>query len=1152
MSEASRSERDFSWDSKWPAVYVLFTSRLDGDAELVAAATRLRCEPRVLGDAGRRDGAERQRYTPGGLAFYRAWGSLRYAAGAALLAARLAALPAAERAGLYQPWGPPSPARRLGTLARSQANYILGNNPAGRSFLTGFGNGSAPTRTHHRWASGIDGLCAYNRLNADGVLPNQHELRGALVGGPYCGEEGTQPWECDGYDDRRQDVVRNEVAIDYNAAATVLFAALATAEAETTSEWSSGDDWCEDLPDFDNGQGLGCENYVSAGFCAGGDVVPGQEWAMGETFNYSRSRAARVAAANPGVGTTCCVWPRAPDLSNCSSCESFADPDNWISLSADNCLFEGHIDAYTWCGPIDDSTDDAFVNGTFGEAALALRPPRTETDGWSILIFVIELIVAFSSFVAAFASLEKLFVLYTWAYFKMHPEDAPEKQWKCESKVDDATLDDRDAAAALPRVCVQCPIYNDREVCERVIDAACRLRYPKSKLEVFVMDDSTDEITKGMIDERVAYWTAHGVDIQPCRRPNRKGFKAGNMLAFHHLVTSEYIAIFDSDFIPYPDFLQRTVPYLLDNPELGFVQGRWTYINQDESTFTRWVEITLNQHIKGEQYTRSACRTFLQFNGSGGLWRKACMDSSGGWNDETLVEDMDLSLRGVPHRLARVVAPRRAHAERAAVGVRAVPAAAVPLGVRADAAVQAVRALHLGVAPAAAAQAVRRHLLLLGALDLAHRQRLLLHAADAADLGPALHAARARHRRAVVVGAPPPRRDDRLRHRAHAALAQVRRAVRAVRERARAAQGVGVARGDARVQGGFKWPVTNKTGRSKRRGFSLDIDWKALRAKIFLRECVIGAYLLFMGAWLSYNLQAFTLFWFYGIYIRVQGIVYLIFGLSVVDNLNFEPELPEAMRPAVPPRARGCTVEARRRPQGARARPLFLYGQGGRLAGYARWGASLPRATPLSLAGLQANDERPPEPPQAAGRAVGGCNGQRPPAELHQHRRARARRVGRLRRRQPLPKEGGERHAVAAVVGHAAGVGDRRPDGRLRAEDPPRRRRRSRPRRSRRRRRRPSRRRRRRRRSSRRIRTTRAATRATTTASERTQSVPPPLVTTGSVRDNPFLRRDSKADPRRAVGGGRRQGPASAVRLAGLWLRRPAQRFLPGGDGQRG
>lgn len=144
-------------------------------------------------------------------------------------------------------------------------------------------------------------------------------------------------------------------------------------------------------------------------------------------------------------------------------------------------------------------------------------------------------------------------------------------RWRCDSVVDPT---DGPHAEAMPRVCVQCPIFNDREVCERVIDAACRLQYPRSRLEVFVMDDSTDEETKSKIDERVAFWAGRGTDIKLCRRPNRAGFKAGNMLAFHHLVTSEFIAIFDSDFVPFPDFLLRTVPYLIDNPELGFVQAR--------------------------------------------------------------------------------------------------------------------------------------------------------------------------------------------------------------------------------------------------------------------------------------------------------------------------------------------------------------------------------------------------------------------------------------------------------------------------------------------------------------------------------------------------------------------------------------------------
>ena len=146
--------------------------------------------------------------------------------------------------------------------------------------------------------------------------------------------------------------------------------------------------------------------------------------------------------------------------------------------------------------------------------------------------------------------------------------------------------------------------------------------------------------------------------------------------------------------------------------------------------------------------------------------------------------------------------------------------------------------------------------------------------------------------------------------------------------------------------------MTNKTGRSKRRGFSLDIDWKALRAKIFLRECVIGAYLLFMGAWLSYNLQAFTLFWFYGIYMWVQGIVYLIFGLSVVDNLNFEPELPEAMRRPYRRALEAAPSKPVAVPKALeRVRSSFMDKGGG--SPDTRWGASLPRATPLSLAGLK-------------------------------------------------------------------------------------------------------------------------------------------------------------------------------------------------------
>ena len=188
------------------------------------------------------------------------------------------------------------------------------------------------------------------------------------------------------------------------------------------------------------------------------------------------------------------------------------------------------------------------------------------------------------------------------------------------------------------------------------------------------------------MDSRVEHWRRVGLDISCHRRTNRKGYKAGAMLAFDAEVKGEYIAIFDTDFVPDARFLTDCVPYLVDNPGLAFVQGRWTYLNQDVSTFTRsplvttptltnaplrgnvvpcvvrtarcrcgaerrpssygrYVEISLNFHIEAEQYVRSSASQYLQFNGTGGVWRKAAMDVVGGWVDETVVEDLDLSLR---------------------------------------------------------------------------------------------------------------------------------------------------------------------------------------------------------------------------------------------------------------------------------------------------------------------------------------------------------------------------------------------------------------------------------------------------------------------------------------------------------------------------
>jgi len=147
-----------------------------------------------------------------------------------------------------------------------------------------------------------------------------------------------------------------------------------------------------------------------------------------------------------------------------------------------------------------------------------------------------------------------------------------------------------------------------------------------------------------VVDAGVEYWRKEGLRIDVVRRTNRQGYKAGAMHEVHDDIPCEFIAIFDADFLPEKDFLMRCIPVFQDK-NVGFVQGRWTYVNADESLFCRYQEICLNAHIKCEQYARFSTGNFLNFNGTGGVWRKACIDSAGGWNARTLVEDMDLSLR---------------------------------------------------------------------------------------------------------------------------------------------------------------------------------------------------------------------------------------------------------------------------------------------------------------------------------------------------------------------------------------------------------------------------------------------------------------------------------------------------------------------------
>ncbi len=195
----------------------------------------------------------------------------------------------------------------------------------------------------------------------------------------------------------------------------------------------------------------------------------------------------------------------------------------------------------------------------------------------------------------------------------------------------------------LPIVTVQLPVYNELYVVNRAIDAICALDYPKDKLEIQVLDDSTDETT-AIIGRKVMDKSGEGFNISHVRRGNRQGYKAGALKNALPQARGEYVAIFDADFIPRSDFLKRTLPYFA-NERVGLVQTRWEHINSEYSILTRAQAIALDGHFVIEQQVRNKAGFFINFNGTAGIWRRSCIEDSGNWEADTLAEDLDLSYR---------------------------------------------------------------------------------------------------------------------------------------------------------------------------------------------------------------------------------------------------------------------------------------------------------------------------------------------------------------------------------------------------------------------------------------------------------------------------------------------------------------------------
>ncbi|MFM1878553.1 MAG: hypothetical protein RLZZ241_1419 [Bacteroidota bacterium] len=240
-----------------------------------------------------------------------------------------------------------------------------------------------------------------------------------------------------------------------------------------------------------------------------------------------------------------------------------------------------------------------------------------------ISVYSLALILIF------FYSLSQLNLLLNYLGYKKQNQEAPKFN----------LLDPKE----IPFVTIQLPIYNEEYVVERLLENIAKIEYPMSKLEIQVLDDSTDDSVQ-QTAAMIAALQQEGLDIQHIRRENREGFKAGALKEGLKIAKGEFIAIFDADFLPGNDWLKKTVPYFKDE-EIGVVQTRWGHINRDYSTLTRIQAFALDAHFTLEQVGRNSKGHFINFNGTAGIWRKECILDAGNWEGDTLTEDLDLSYR---------------------------------------------------------------------------------------------------------------------------------------------------------------------------------------------------------------------------------------------------------------------------------------------------------------------------------------------------------------------------------------------------------------------------------------------------------------------------------------------------------------------------
>ncbi|CAH8356881.1 unnamed protein product [Eruca vesicaria subsp. sativa] len=285
----------------------------------------------------------------------------------------------------------------------------------------------------------------------------------------------------------------------------------------------------------------------------------------------------------------------------------------------------------------------------------------------SLIVPIFKCLVALCLIISLLVFIEAIYMNLVVLYVKLFKRK-PEKVYKWEPMQEDIEV----GHESYPMVLVQIPMFNEKEVLKLSIGAACRLIWPLDRLIVQVLDDSTDETIMELVNTECAKWESKGVNIKCERRDNRNGYKAGALkqgMKHSYVKLCNYVAIFDADFQPEPDYLQRSVPFLVHNPNVALVQARWRFMNANKCLMTRIQEMSLNYHFMAEQESGSTRHAFFSFNGAfsyqnmlsysfyyihtklksllgtAGVWRMAAMEEAGGWNDRTTVEDMDLAVR---------------------------------------------------------------------------------------------------------------------------------------------------------------------------------------------------------------------------------------------------------------------------------------------------------------------------------------------------------------------------------------------------------------------------------------------------------------------------------------------------------------------------